>query len=132
MAVGEVTSRKAGRAGSAGWMVLKQMVARSRSRLAKLCTGTSSTVCLVAALPSAFGERAAAPATGLGRAAWAVALSSSVNRMAREKLSGEVEVDETFVGGRQGAGQPWPTRDDRRTVTRPAMANRVTMRALAW
>jgi hypothetical protein len=51
----------------------------------------------------------------------------------RDKLCGEVEVDETFVGGRQGAGQPWPkTRDGRRTVTRSAMANLVMMRAMAW
>lgn len=50
----------------------------------------------------------------------------------RDKLSGEVEEDETFVGGMQGAGQPWPTRDGRRTVTRPAMANLVMMRAMAW
>ena len=50
----------------------------------------------------------------------------------RDKLSGQVEVDETFVGGKQGAGQPWPTKDGRRVVTRPAMANRVMMRAMAW
>jgi len=41
----------------------------------------------------------------------------------RDKLSGEVDVDETFVGGMHGAGQSWPTRDGRRTVTRLAMAN---------
>ena len=50
----------------------------------------------------------------------------------RDKLGGEVEVDEMFVGGMQAAGQPWPTRDGRRTVIRPAMANRVIMRAMAW
>ena len=64
-------------------MVFRQMVARSVSRLAKLCTGRSPAVCLVAALASAFGERAAG-ATGLGRAAWAAGLSSSVNRIGRE------------------------------------------------
>src|SRR6266702_8971879 len=74
--VGVVTIWKPGRAGSAGWIWLRQMVARSRSRLVKLCTGRSLGVRLVAALASAFGERTAG-ATGLVRAASAVALSSS-------------------------------------------------------
>ena len=43
--VGVVTSRKPGRAGSAGAMVFRQMVARSVSRLAKLCTGTGPQRC---------------------------------------------------------------------------------------
>src|SRR6185312_320902 len=76
--VGVVTSRKPGRAGSAGWIWLRQMVARSASRLVKLCTGRSAGVRLAAALARARGERAAG-ATGLVRLAWAVALSSSVN-----------------------------------------------------
>jgi hypothetical protein len=76
---GVVTSRKPGRAGSAGAMVFRQMVARSVSRLPKLCTGRSSSVRLAAALARARGERAAG-ATGLGRAAWAAGLSSSVNK----------------------------------------------------
>jgi hypothetical protein len=42
---------------SAGWMVLVQMVARSSSRLVKLCTGSSSWVRLRAALASASPER---------------------------------------------------------------------------
>ena len=54
-------------------MVLRQMVARSVSRLAKLCTGIAAGVCLVAALASAVGERAAA-APGLCRASWAAGL----------------------------------------------------------
>ncbi len=37
--VGVVMSWKAGRAGSAGWIWLRQMVARSASRLVKLCSG---------------------------------------------------------------------------------------------
>jgi hypothetical protein len=59
-----VTRRKPGRAGSAGAMVFRQMVPRSASRVAKLCTGRSPGVCLVAALARARGERAAG-ATGL-------------------------------------------------------------------
>src|SRR5260221_12094722 len=77
--VGVVTSWKAGRAGSAGWIWLRQMVARSVSRLVELCTGWPAGVRLAAALASARGERAAG-ATGLGRVASAAALSSSVNR----------------------------------------------------
>ena len=73
-----VTSWKPGRAGSAGWIWLRQMVARSASRVWKLCTGRPLPVCLAAALARACGERAAG-ATGLVRAAWAVGLSSSVN-----------------------------------------------------
>ena len=73
-----VTSRKPGTAGSAGAMVFRQMVPRSASRVAKLCTGRSPGVCLVAAFARARGERAAG-ATGLGRVAWAVDLSSSMN-----------------------------------------------------
>src|SRR5438046_597848 len=67
--VGVVTSRKAGRAGSAGWIWLRQMVARSASRVWKLCTGRSPGVRLAAALARARGERAAG-ATGLRRVAW--------------------------------------------------------------
>ena len=52
----------------AGWMWLAQMVARSASRLVKLCTGVSSSVCLRDALASAGLERWAA-ATGLARLA---------------------------------------------------------------
>ena len=37
-------------------MLLAQMVARSASRLLKLCTGVSSSVCLRAALASADGD----------------------------------------------------------------------------
>src|SRR5258707_15220078 len=76
--VGVVTSRKPGRAGSAGWIWLRQMVARSASRVAELCTGWPSWVRLVAALASALAERAAG-ATGLVRAARAAGLSWSVN-----------------------------------------------------
>src|ERR1039458_28532 len=64
--VGVVTRLKAGRAGSAGWIWLRQMVARSVSRLVKLCTGRSAGVRLAAALARARGERAAG-ATGLDR-----------------------------------------------------------------
>src|SRR5260370_41054505 len=80
MGVGVVTSRKPGRAGSAGWMWLRQMVARSASRVAELCTGWPSWVRLVAALASAFAEGAAG-AAGLGRAARGAWLSWSVNAM---------------------------------------------------
>jgi len=59
-------------------MVFRQIVARSASRVAKLCTGRSPEVCLEAALARARGEWAAG-ATGLGRAAEAAGLSSSVN-----------------------------------------------------
>src|SRR5258707_12832337 len=52
----------------AGWMWLAQMVARSASRLVKLCTGVLSIVRLRAALASAVSERWAA-ATGLARLA---------------------------------------------------------------
>src|SRR6266498_2880169 len=76
--VGVVTRWKGGRAGSAGWIWLRQMVARSASRLVKLCTGRPAGVRLAAALARARGDRAAG-ATGLRRAASAVALSSSVN-----------------------------------------------------
>jgi hypothetical protein len=83
-AVGVVTSRKPGSAGSAGAMVFRQMVPRSASRVAKLCTGWAAGVCFVAALARARGERAAG-ATGLGRAAWAAGLSSSVNSRAASR-----------------------------------------------
>src|SRR5436309_14330987 len=76
--VGVVTSWKPGRAGSADWIWLRQMVARSASRLVKLCTGRPAGVRLAAALAAAREERAAG-ATGLGRAAAAAAWSSSVN-----------------------------------------------------
>ena len=62
----------------AGWMWLAQMVARSASRLVKLCTGVLSIVCLRAALASAVSERWAA-ATGLARLAAAAGLSLSTN-----------------------------------------------------
>src|SRR5215469_7626089 len=78
--VGVVMSWKPGRVGSAGWIWLRQMVARSPSRVPKLWMGRSSPVRLAAALASARGERVAG-ATGLSRVAWAVALSSSVNSM---------------------------------------------------
>ena len=68
-AVGVVTSRKPGRAGSAGWIWLRQMVPRSASRVAKLCTGRSSSVRLAAALARAFGERAAGAHVGHDRGA---------------------------------------------------------------
>jgi len=42
---------------SVGWIWLAQMVARSASRLVKLCTGVFSVVCLRAALASASSER---------------------------------------------------------------------------
>src|SRR5258707_5157394 len=78
--VGVVTIWKPGRSGSAGWMWLRQMVARSASRVAELCTGWPSWVRLVAALASAFAEGAAG-ATGLVRAARAAGLSLSGDRM---------------------------------------------------
>src|SRR5260221_9517353 len=81
--VGVVTSWKAGRAGSAGWIWLRQMVARSVSRLSKLCTGWPAGVRLAAALASARGERAAG-ATGLGRVASAAALAASVDKSGAE------------------------------------------------
>ena len=62
-----VTSRKLGNAGSAGAMVFRQIVARSASTVAKLCTGR------------------AAGATGLVRAAEAAGLSSSVNSRAASR-----------------------------------------------
>src|SRR5437867_3221387 len=65
--VGVVIRVKAGRP-AAGWMVLAQMVARSASRLRRLCTGWPSSVTLAAILASAAGERRAG-ATGLGRSA---------------------------------------------------------------
>ena len=55
---------------------MAQMVAKSASRLVKLCTGVLSAVCLRAALASAASERWAA-ATGLGRLAAAAGLSWS-------------------------------------------------------
>src|SRR4029453_7541828 len=85
--VGVVTSRKPGSAGSAGAIVFRQIVARSASRVAKLCTGRSPGVCLVAALARARGERAAG-ATGLVRAAEAAGLSSSVNSRAAGRACG--------------------------------------------
>src|SRR5258708_36335302 len=63
--VGVVTIWKPGMSGSAGWIWLRQMGARSRSRVAKLCTGWSPVVRLVAAFASAFGERSAG-GTGVG------------------------------------------------------------------
>src|SRR5258707_5163823 len=69
--VGVVARRKPGNAGSAGRIWLMLIVARSRSRVWKLCTGRLSGVRLAAALASAFGERPAG-ATGLCRVAWAV------------------------------------------------------------
>src|SRR5215813_4665841 len=56
--VGVVMMVKAGRP-AAGWMVLAAMVARSWSRVARLCTGWPSAVCLVVSLASAEGERPA-------------------------------------------------------------------------
>ena len=64
---------------SAGWMWLAQTVARSASRLVKLCTGVSSVVRLRAALASASSERWAA-ATGFARLA-AAGLSLSWKRI---------------------------------------------------
>ena len=83
--VGLVMSRKPGRSGSAGWIWLRQMVARSASRVQKLCTGRPLPACLAAALARARGERAAG-ATGLVRAARAAGLSSSVNRTGSEPV----------------------------------------------
>src|SRR5260370_13004579 len=74
--VGVVTIWKPGMSGSAGWIWLGQMVARSRSRVAKLCTGWSPVVRLVAAFASAFGERSAG-GTGLGGAGLARSFPSS-------------------------------------------------------
>src|SRR4029077_3472019 len=65
--VGLVMMVKAGMS-SAGWMWLAQMVARSASRLVKLCTGVFSVVRLRAALASASSERLAG-AKGVGRLA---------------------------------------------------------------
>ena len=65
---------------SAGWMWLAQRVARSASRLVKLCTGVSSAVRLRAAFLRAVSERWAA-ATGLARLAAAAGLSLSTNRI---------------------------------------------------
>src|SRR5260370_15437709 len=64
----------------AGWMWLAQMVARSASRLVKLCTGVLSMVRLRAALASAVWERWAA-ATGLARLAAAAGLSLSADKV---------------------------------------------------
>ena len=50
---------EAGQRGVGGPMVFRQIVPRSVSRVAKLCTGRSPGVCLVAALARARGERAA-------------------------------------------------------------------------
>src|SRR6266699_243610 len=77
--VGVVMRVKAGRL-PAGWMRLAAIVARSPSRVAKLCTGPPPGVALVAALAWAEGERWAG-ATGLGRVALPAAGSSSLNRM---------------------------------------------------
>jgi hypothetical protein len=68
---------KAGRS-PAGWTRLAAMVARSASKVAKLCAGPPLGVALVAALAAAAGERRAG-ATGLGRAARPTAGSSSLN-----------------------------------------------------
>ncbi len=65
---------------SAGWMRLAQMVARSSSRLVKLCTGWSSVVRFREAFFSAGSERWAG-ATGLVRLARAAGLSWSWNRI---------------------------------------------------
>src|SRR5258705_9094970 len=65
--VGLVIMVKAG-VSSAGWIWLAQTVARSASRLVKLCTAVPSVVRLRAALASASSERWAA-ATGLARLA---------------------------------------------------------------
>src|ERR1700682_2667806 len=51
----------------AGWMWLAQMVARSASRLVKLCTGVSSWVRLRAALAARYRS---AGRRGRGRCAW--------------------------------------------------------------
>ena len=64
---GVVTRRTAGRAGPAGAMVLRQIVARPASRLPKLRTGRASGACWLAALASARRGRAAR-ATGLRQA----------------------------------------------------------------
>ena len=69
--VGVVMTVKAGRP-PAGWIWLAAMVARSSSKVARLCTGAPPAVTLVASLASAEGERRAG-ATGLGRAARAAA-----------------------------------------------------------
>jgi len=64
---GVVTSRKPGRAGSAGGDGVRQLVARPASGLPKPRTGRASGACL----PGCFGQRSqgrAARATGLGQA----------------------------------------------------------------
>ena len=90
--VGVVTIWKPGRSGSAGWMWFRQMVARSRSRVAKLCTGWPSWVRLVAALASAFAERVAG-ATGLvpgGLGGWLVVVGEQHGRQAGLHVPGDV------------------------------------------
>src|SRR5215472_5071726 len=77
--VGVVMTVKAGRP-PAGWMRLAAIVARSSSRVAKLCAGPSPVVALVAALASADGERWAG-AAGLGRVALPAAGSWSLTKM---------------------------------------------------
>src|SRR5215510_16602726 len=77
--VGVVMTVKAGWP-PVGWMRLAAIVARSSSRVAKLCTGPPPAVALVAALACAAGERWAG-ATGLGRAVVPTAGSSSLKRM---------------------------------------------------
>src|SRR2546429_2749879 len=61
MGVGVVMMVKAGRPW-AGWMRLAAMVARSASRVARLCTGSPSAVTLVVSFASAAGERPAGAA----------------------------------------------------------------------
>ena len=61
--VGVVIVVTAGRPG-AGWMRLAVMVARSASRVAKLCTGAPSRVVLAAILARAAGERWAGGGSG--------------------------------------------------------------------
>src|SRR5258706_12332959 len=80
MGVGVVTSWKPGRAGAAGWIWLRQMVARAASRVRKLCTGWPAWGGLVAALASALAQRAAG-GTGVGRAARAAGLPRSGNEI---------------------------------------------------
>src|SRR5436190_21420182 len=77
--VGVVIRVKAGRA-AVGWMWLAAMVARSASRVAKLCAGAPSAVTLVVILARAAAERRAG-ATGLSRAGLAAAGSASLDSM---------------------------------------------------
>ena len=71
---------------SAGWIWLAQMVAKSASRLVKLCAGVWSSVRLRAAFVRASSERWAG-ATGLVRLAAAAGLSLSTNRIGGGRLS---------------------------------------------